>query len=105
MHAFVGFCDGTAGTLLDLDTIRDNRDGIAVWAHSSDTNIRSWRNDNSGGGNNTDLNPATPTASGGVNNYSIYTDNGGTSWHVVLNGTDNVYTTDLPAPTAELGFR
>ena len=57
-----------------------------------------------GGGNNTDLNPATPRATAGANNYSIYTDDEGTSWHVVLNGTDNVYTTDLPAPTAELGF-
>ena len=103
VQRFFGFVSGTNGGLMDLDNFFNGRHLIGFWVDSASTNYRSARQNGGSGNVGQDLTPATTVASGGTHKVSVYTDNQGSSWHVVFNGTDNVYNTTIPAVTQTLG--
>lgn len=99
---FVGFTS-LLGSFPSGNNPLNTANGIGLWLDSAGfANYRVGHNNGAGGTAHEDLLPTTPITSTSTHSFEIYTDNDGTSWHVILDGTDNLVSTELPTTSADL---
>jgi hypothetical protein len=78
--------------------------GVGFRCSSAETNCRFMYNDGVGPTNHDDYSPTTTTTSQTNQFFELYTDDRGVTWHLVVNGVDNVKSSQLPGTTTSLAM-
>jgi hypothetical protein len=104
LYVFAGFTTETTGFMTAGDPL-NAKHGIGLWINSDSTNVRSIRNDGTGGSIGEDILPTTTLASLGTHSVILTANDAAGTFTLSFDGTNNTYSTDIPSSTQDLTFQ